>query len=191
LSDRMLPIHRVIENLRKRIVEMPVGDPNFADPRYQPINLSANYFHPTKIPDIDRTICYVDGGNAQIVYAPNFVVELARLHFCRFKGRERIRSNAIPQSIEYYTICCATAEGNRIKYETEFVPVKDEWTKFLPDIADLKFDSFDTTLMVGRQRAQIDSVSNSIRTFAEWSLARHLMKRSQNRTFRFVQKTKI
>lgn len=172
----MLPIDKVIENLRKRIVEMPVGDPNFADPRYQPIKLSAKNFHPIKIPDIDRTICYVDGGNAQIAYAPNFVVELARLHFCRFKGRERIRSNAIPQSIEFYTICCATAEGNRIKYETEFVPVKDEWTKFLPDIADLRFDSFDETLMVGRQRAQIDSVSNSTRTFAEWSLARHLIE---------------
>jgi len=171
----MLPIHKVIENLRKRIAEMPLGDPNFADPRYQPIKLSVKNFHSIKIPHSDRTICYVDGGNAQIVCAPNFIVELARLHFCRFKGRERIRLTTLPQTIVFYTVCCATAEGGRIKYETEFVPVKDEWAKFLPDIADLKFDSFDQTLTVGRQRAQIDSVSNSSRAFAEWSLSRHLI----------------
>jgi len=171
----MLPIHKVIENLRKRIAEMPLGDPNFADPRYQPIKFSVKNFHPIKTPHSDRTICYVDGGNAQIVCAPNFIVELARLHFCRFKGRERIRLTSLPQSIVFYTVCCATAEEGKIKYETEFVPIKDEWAKFLPDIADLKFDSFDQTLTIGRQRAQIDSVSNSSRTFAEWSLARHLI----------------
>jgi len=175
LANKMLPIHKVIENLRKRIAEMPLGDPNFADPRYQPVKLSAKNFHPIKTPQRNRTICYVDGGNAQIVCAPNFIVELARLHFCRFKGRERIKLTASPQSIVFYTVCCATAEGGKIKYETEFVPVKDEWAKFLPDIADLKFDSFDKTLMVGNQRAPIDRVSNSARTFAEWSFARHLI----------------
>ena len=171
----MLPIHKVVENLKKRIGKMPLGDPNFADPRYQPIKLNVKNFHPIKIPNEDRTLCYVDGGNAQITWAPNFIVELTRLHFCRFKGRERIRSNSLPQIIEFYTVCCAIAEGNRIKYETEFVPVRDEWIKFLPDVADLKFDSFDETLMVGRQRAPIDRVSSSARTFAEWDLARHLI----------------
>mgnify|MGYP006910664237 CR=1 FL=1 len=171
----MLPIHKVVENLKKRIGKMPLGDPNFADPRYQPIKLNVKNFHPIKIRNGDRTLCYVDGGNAQITWAPNFIVELTRLHFCRFKGRERIRSNSLPQIIEFYTVCCAIAEGNRIKYETEFVPVRDEWIKFLPDVADLKFDSFDETLMVGRQRAPIDRVSSSARTFAEWDLARHLI----------------
>lgn len=154
---------------------MPLGDPNFADPRYQPVKLSAQNFHPIRILDNDRTLCYVDGGNAQIACAPNFVVELARLHFCRFKGRARIKSNSIPHSIEFYTICCATSEAGRIKYETEFVPVRDEWTNFLPDPADLKFDSFDETLVVRRQRAPIVRVSNSARTFAEWNLARYLV----------------
>ena len=176
LADTVLPIHKVVENLKKRIGKMPLGDPNFADPRYEPIKLNVKNFHPIKIRNGDRTLCYVDGGNAQITWAPNFIVELTRLHFCRFKGRERIRSSSLPQIIEFYTVCCAIAEGNRIKYETEFVPVRDEWIKFLPDVADLKFDSFDETLMVGRQRAPIDRVSSSARTFAEWGLASHLIE---------------
>lgn len=175
LADRMLPVHKVIENLRKRIAEIPLGDPSFTDPRYRAFKLSAKNFHPIQIAGSDRTMCYVDGGNVPIANAPNFVVELARLHFCRFKGRERIKSNSLPHSIEFYTVCCATAEGDSIKYETEFVPVRDEWKSFLPDIYDLKFDSFDETLMVGRQRAPIDRVSNSARNFAEWNLARHLI----------------
>jgi len=175
LSDGLLPIHKVIENLKKRIAEMPLGDPNFADPRYQPIRLSDKNFHSIKKVDSNRKLCYVDGGNSQIACAPNFVVELARLYFCCFKGKERIRSSSLPNCIEFYTVCCATVESDRIKYETEFVPVKDEWMKHLPNSSDLKFDSFDETLMVGKQRATIDRVSNSARTFAEWNLARHLV----------------
>jgi hypothetical protein len=170
----MLPIHKVIENLKKRIAEMPLGNPNFGDPRYQPIQLNAKNFHPIKIEN-ERKLCYVDGGNCQVACAPNFIVELARLHFCCFRGKERIHSNSIPNRIEFYTVCCATAESDRIKYETEFVPMKDVWMKYLPNPSDLKFDSFDETLMVGKQRATIDRVSNSARTFAEWNLAKHLV----------------
>jgi hypothetical protein len=175
LAKKTLPMHEVVENLKSRIGEMPLGDPNFADLRYQPVNFSVENFHPIKISDSERTLCYVDGGNAQIACAPNFVVELARLNFCKFKGQDRMKSKSLPRSIEFYTVCCTIAEGYSIKYETEFVPVRDKWTKLLPDIADLKFDSFDDTLRIGRQRAPIERVSNSARTFAEWNLARHLI----------------
>lgn len=171
----MLPIHKVVENLRKRIAEIPLGDPNFADPRYQCIKLRTKNFHPVKSADSDGMICYVDGGNAPIASAPNFIVGLSRVHFCKFKGRERIRSNSLPHRIEFYTVCCAIAEGDRIKYETEFVPVKDEWARFLPKASDLRFDSFDETLMFGKQRASIDRVADSARLFAEWNFATHII----------------
>lgn len=177
MADRMLPIHKVIENLRKRITEIPLGDPNFTDPRYQPIKLSGKNFRPITTSDSDRTICYVDGGNVPIASAPNFVVELTRLHFCKFKGRERTRSNSLPRRIEFYAVCCATAEGDRIKYETEFVPIKDEWTKLLPNVSDLRFDSFDETLVLGKQRASIDRVADSARLFAEWNFATHIIEK--------------
>ncbi len=173
--NRALPIHKVVESLEKRLGKLSLGEPSFADQRYQPVKLSARNFHSIRLPQTDRTLCYVDGGNAPIACAPDFIVDLTKLHFCRFKGRKRVLSSSLPQTIEFYTVCCATAEGDRIKYETEFVPLREEWTRFLPDVADLKFDSFDKTLMIGRQRAPIARVSSAARAFAEWNLARHVI----------------
>jgi hypothetical protein len=172
----MLPIHKVIERLRKRIIEIPLGNPIFADARYEPIELNPKNFHPIKSTDSNRKICFVDGGNVQIAKAPNFVVELTRLYFCIFRSRNRITPKSLPQRIEFFTICYAKAEADKITYETEFIPVRDEWSTFLPDISDLKFDSFDETLRLGRQRASIDKVSDSARLFAEWNLATFIIE---------------
>ena len=175
MVDKKLPIHLVLENLKNRINNIPLGNPQFADPRYQEIELSSKHFHPIETFDNNRAICYIDGGNIAIARAPNFVVELTRLHSCKYQGRERIR-NVLPSRIEFYTVCCATLENDKIMYETEIIPVKDEWIKFLPNSKDLKFDSFDVTLMSGRQRASIDRVADSTRLFAEWSYTKYLIE---------------
>jgi hypothetical protein len=171
LERKMLPIHKVVERLRERIGELPLGDPIFGDIRYESVKLDPKNFHPIKSVESSRKICYVDGGNVQIIKAPNFIVELTRLYFCIFKSGKRITPHSLPQRIEFFTVCYAKAEKDRIKYETEFIPVRDEWSTFLPDVSDLKFDSFDETIMLGRQRASIDRVSDSARSFEEWNMA--------------------
>jgi len=167
----MLPIHKVVDNLRKRLAHIPFGNPTFGDERYESIELDGKNFHLIKRIDSERKICFVDGGNVQIANAPNFIVELTRLYFCMSRAAKKVMPRFLPQRIEFYTVCCAHPEGDRIQYRTEFIPVRDEWLSFLPDVTDLKFDSFDDTIMLGRQRASIDRVSDSARVFAEWKLA--------------------
>lgn len=174
-SEKMLPIHVVVQLLENNIIDLPLGQPTFADERYNPMNLDVANFHPITKCDRERKICFVDGGNVIIANAPNFIIELTRLYFNLFKGGKRTEPN-IPQKIDFYTICYATLEDNDIVYKTELVPIKEEWKKYLPRVEDLKFNSFDKTIMLGIQRATIDKVSGAARLFSEWKFTNFIMQ---------------
>lgn len=174
LATHKLPLHQVLDNLKWRIADLPLGDPQFKDHRYRSIPLNPQYVHPIETSDATQTICYLDGGNTAIVRAPNFIVELTRVYYCKFRGKKKLLGD-LPPRIEFYTVCCAAAEQGEIIYRTEFIPSKLEWTRFLPTAADLQFNSFDSTFMTGHQRALIDRVADSVRLFAEWSYAQHLI----------------
>jgi hypothetical protein len=49
--------------------------------------------------------------------------------------------------------------------------VKPEWAQYLPDARDLKFYSFDPSLITGRFRAPISRIAETARRFAEWKMA--------------------
>lgn len=174
---KSLPMDRVVEKLDGRLRDVPLGEPTFADARYAPISFDAGHFHQIPEYEGDSVLCFLDGGNMEVVSAPNFMIELTRLYFNKYRGKRRLNPNIIPQRIEFYTICCARPKGNKIIYETELVPVKDEWIELLPESVDMTFNSMDRTLMTGLQRASIDVVARSARVFAEWRLAGLLAER--------------
>ena len=163
-----MPIHLVVQVLERNIMDVPAGQPAFADPRYNSFALNTDYFYPLPKLRHERKIAFIDGGSAEIVGAPNFAVGLTRLYFCVFKGDKRIEAAKIPQRIDFYTVCYAVPRSNQIVYKTELVPVKEEWRKYLPDTADLELDSFDRTIMLGLQRAPISRILEVARVFAEW-----------------------
>jgi hypothetical protein len=169
-GSRMLPIHHVIERITRRLARIPLGRPEFSDPRYKPFDFNLDYFHPLGRFDNDCLLSFVDGGNTSIFTAPNLSVQLVRVYFNLFKGAKRINPKILPQRIEFYAICYAVEDNGHIFYETDLVPVKDEWVDFIPDANDLKFNSFDRTLMLGPMRAPIYRVAETARQFAEWKL---------------------
>ena len=175
-ENKLLPIHLVVQVLERNIMDVPSGQPAFADPRYSSFALNADYFYPLPKLRSERKIAFVDGGSAEIVGAPNFAVGLTRLYFCIFKGDKRIEAVKIPQRIDFYTVCYAVPRGNQITYKTELVPVKEEWRKYLPDVADLELDSLDRTIMLGLQRAPIGRVLEIARVFAEWRFSSFIVR---------------
>jgi hypothetical protein len=169
-------MHRVVEALEKSIINVPSGKPSFNDKRYNAFDLSADFFsHLPKLTE-NRRIAFVDGGNAELICAPNFAVGFNRIYFGLFEGNKRFESSAIPQKIEFYVVCYATMDADKIIYKTELVPVKDEWSKFLPEPAHLNFNSFDRTIMLGSQRAPITRVLSVARVFAEWRFSGEIAK---------------
>ncbi len=165
---KTLPIHSAAKALEKNIIDIPLGQPLFRDKRYNSIDLNTDFFSPLPELDDDRKIAFVDGGNVELIKAPNFAIGLTRLYFNLFKGSKRLEAVKVPQRIEFYTVSYTSVEKGEIFYKTELVPIKEEWSKYLPKDSDLEFDSFDPTIMSGNQRAPISRVLGVSRVFAEW-----------------------
>jgi hypothetical protein len=175
-GDKVLPIHLVVEALEKNIVELPLGQPEFADRRYRSIPLDPEFFTQIPATSAERLVAFVDGGNMEIASAPNFAIALTRLYFSLFKGDKRIESHYLPQRVDFYTVCFAVLKSGQIVYRTEFIPLKEEWREYLPSIQDLELNSFDRTIMLGMQRASINRVLDVARAFAEWRFSSYVIK---------------
>lgn len=176
MSERKeLPIHLVIQALERNIVDIPLGQPSFEDPRYNPFELSTEYFSPLPKHLSEQKLSFVDGGSAEIVGAPNFSVGYTRVYFNLFKGEKRLEAKKIPQRIDFFTVCFAKPSEGQIIYSTELVPIKGEWSSFLPDISDLSFNSLDRSLMTGSQRVPISRIIDISRLFAEWNLSQFVV----------------
>jgi hypothetical protein len=167
----MLPIQKVIEKISNRMMQIPIGHPQFADIRYTPYRFSVNNFNPIRTTDCKIKIGFVDGGNTPVYDSSNIAVCLSRIYFNIYKDRIRINPKHLPQRMDFYVICYAVAENERVFYETELVPVMPDWAEYLPDSKDLKFYSFDPSLMTGRFRVPISRIAETARRFAEWKYA--------------------
>lgn len=174
---RELPIHLVIQALERNVVDIPFGQPSFEDPRYKSFDLSTDYFCHLPKHTSERTISFVDGGSAEIIGAPNFSVGLNRVYFNLFKDERRLEARNLPQRIDFFTICFAKPSDGQIVYETELVPLREEWTAYLPQISDLTFNSLDRSLMTGSQRVPISRIIDISRLFAEWNLSSFIVQK--------------
>ena len=146
-QKKVLPIQIVLRKIKRKLNELPIGQPKFIDKRYTQRDFSTKFFHP--IPNIKHQskLSFIDGGNAPIYESPNVSIHLSRIYFKIFKNKKRINPKFLPQRMEFYTICYTIIEGSRIFYETEIVPINNDWTQYLPDVMDMKFDSFEPSLM--------------------------------------------
>jgi hypothetical protein len=175
-DERILPIHLVVEALERNIIEVPLGQPEFADKRYRSIPLDSEFFSRIPVSVEERLLAFVDGGSMEIASAPNFAVALTRLYLSLFKGENRVEPSILPQRIDFYTVCFAALKDGQIVYRTEFVPFREEWREYLPEVGDLELNSFDRTIMLGLQRATIDRVLDVARVFAEWRFSSFVIK---------------
>ncbi|MGC9014338.1 MAG: DNA double-strand break repair nuclease NurA [Thermoproteota archaeon] len=171
---------KVIENLDEKIEEGDLGIPFFGDPRYIVYPLTKDRFMPIPDKENDRKIAFVDGGNQEILGAPNFSVQINRVYYNVFKGQDRILDCSLPNKIEFFSVSHSSFRNNDIYYDTKFFPIKEEFSKLLPDERDLSFSSADRTVTVGTMRADISRVASIARRFAEWAYAYHVVKNELN-----------
>jgi len=166
----ILPIQRVLNKLNARLIQVPLGQPKFADKRYTSRDFSTKFFNPIPKVKCDSKIGFIDGGNAPVYASPNVAVHLSRVYFSIFQNGKRVNPRFLPQRMEFFTICYTIVEKKRIFFEAELVPVIEEWTEYLPDLAGMRFDSFDPSLMTGRFRVPIARIAETVRSFAEWKI---------------------
>lgn len=166
---------KVIEKLDQEIEERDLGTPFFNNPEYHSFPLTKETFKAIKATELKGKVAYVDGGNQEILGAPNFSVQVNRVYYNVFRGQRRIETGSLPHRIEFFSVTCSRFNGNNIVYDTSVFPVQESFKDLLPREKDLSFDSFDRTVTLGTQRADIARVASIARRFAEWNYAKHVL----------------
>jgi hypothetical protein len=168
---------RIAEFLDSGIEEDDVGQPCFGSPDYELLPFPPASFVPIKDVESNIRMAFVDGGNQEILGAPNFSVQINRVYFNILKGRGRLAPKSLPRKIEFYSATVSDFRDGEIFYDTRVFPLRDEFADFVPDERYLSFSSRDRTVTVGNRRADIRIVATMARRFAEWGLAKHIVEK--------------
>ncbi|MBU1005427.1 MAG: DNA double-strand break repair nuclease NurA [Nanoarchaeota archaeon] len=160
-------ITKVINSLNQSIKEQGAYA-QFNDPSYEPVKISKDKFHNIKETSSNSKIAFIDGGNSELLKAPNFSLQLIRTYYTVYQNNKRISS----KKKEFYILISASNNENNITYKTEFFNSKKD---------KIEFDSFDETIRPGNHRISISSIGNAIRRFAELEVAKDITNElSQN-----------
>ena len=165
------PLKRVAHNLDRCCSEDDLGQPHLSSHNYKTHPLNKNFFKIIPNVDSDRRISFIDGGNCEIIGAPNFSVQLNRVYFNIFLGSNRIPPSRLQQRVQFISTTFAIFRENEVFFDTNLLPINETEKNLLPNDIDLSFNSMDQRLTLGGTRADISRVASLARRFAEWFLA--------------------
>ena len=155
-------INNIITSLKSNLKEKGTHI-QFSDSSYKPIKISKENFHEIKDTEKTRKIAFIDGGNSEILKAPNFSLQLIRIYYTIYQ-KKRISS----KKKEFYVLINAINQENNIIYKTQFFGLKKE---------EISFNSLDKTIMQGNHRVSISSIGNAIRRFLELETAKEITEK--------------
>ena len=98
-------ISRLINGLHQNVNEYDLGDPYFQQDAYRIYPFARENFYPINgKTEAQKKSAFVDGGNQELIGAPNFSVQLNRIYFNVFNETQRINQNELPQAIDFFSI---------------------------------------------------------------------------------------
>jgi hypothetical protein len=162
---------KLIEHLDSKITEDDLGKPYLKGDGVKMFPSDKSGFTSINVADRNCKIAYIDGGNQELIGAPDFSIQLNRLYFGIWNGNQRVMGKQVPNRIEFFSSTNSRFADDQVIYDTSVFPVTEDLRTFLPKETDLSFDSLDRTVTVGTQRADISRVASIARVFAEWQLA--------------------
>jgi len=157
----------VIEKILKVLDESSItaSYPKFSGEGYKVYKIDIKNFHEIIPSTANKKIAFVDGGNAEIIGSANFSLNMVRVCCAVYKNNRKINT----KKFEIIAFIQAINKNNEIYYKTSFFNTKNSI-----ELDDISFNSFDHTLMLGVNRAEISNVANAIRRFAELKLAKQI-----------------
>ena len=160
----------IISRLDSKIGDRPLGNPYFRDPDVIAFPFKKESFLPIKPIKSNRQLAFVDGGNLELLGAPNFSVQLNRIYACLWKDNKRQNGLKVPQ-IEFFSAIFSTIKDDEIVFETMIVPSAPEFSSLLPDLSGTVVRYSEHNIEYGNYRASTSRVASIARNFAEWKFA--------------------
>ncbi len=112
----------------------------------------------------ESKIAFVDGGNAELMDAANFSLQLVRIYYAVYQKNKRIKNN----KQEFYVLVTAKNKDGKIVYKIETFNTTMK--------LEHEFDSLDNTLTEAGHRAEPAKIAEVIRKFAELKTAARLVE---------------
>lgn len=139
--------------------------PYFGKKGYKPFVISKDNFSNIQNIKSDKKICFVDGGNQEIIGAHNFSFQLIRVYYCVFKNNKKIESKIF----ENYVLISTKKVDNKLVFVSKFFSKnkKDEDV----GLSCFNFDIDDSTLSSGASGVNISNIGDALRRFYEISVA--------------------
>lgn len=171
----------LVHEMDRRVDEEDLGQPFLSSHNYRAYPFDPRNFNPIRPVEPRGKVAYIDGGNRELLGAPNFSIQLNRVYFNVFHGTRRVTGLHLPQRIEFLSTTFTEFKADEIYFSTRLHPVQPRFAEYLPDSADLSFSSTDRRVMAGISRGDITHVATIARRFAEWAYARHLVEQELDR----------
>ncbi len=172
---------KVAQDLDRLIVEKELGDPFLGNRNYRPYPLNPNYLTQIRRVESGRKLAFIDGGNQELIGAPNFSVQLNRTYFNLFARAKMTQPKSLPNRVEFISVTHADFRNGKIHYHTSTFPANEKCSSSVPDLSNISFDSADKRIMVGNARADIRRVASITRRFAEWQCAKQILENELDR----------
>jgi hypothetical protein len=160
---------QIVSELDSKIGEGTLGDPYFKDPEVETFPFSKDSFHAIKETPSVRHLAFVDGGNLEVLGAPNFSIQLNRVYSCIWDKTKKEVQSRIP-AVEFFSATYARSNDGNISYEAFVVPTKPEDSIFLPETKDLSVRAFEGNSTNGNP-SSVQALGSMARNFAEWRYA--------------------
>lgn len=155
-----------VEKILKSLDEgaMTAGYPKFSGKGYRAYKIDAKNFHEIKKEDSGKKTAFVDGGNAEIISSAGFSLNVIRVCYVIHQNNRKTEF----KKFEIIAFIRAVSKDNEIHYKVSF------FNQNPMALNEMSFSSLDYTLMLGTNRAEISSVANAIRRFAELKAAKSI-----------------
>ncbi|MEM4263541.1 MAG: DNA double-strand break repair nuclease NurA [Candidatus Woesearchaeota archaeon] len=129
----------------------------------QTAKLDKNNFYGIADSSSGNKIAFIDGGNAELMEAANFSLQLIRIYYTIYQNNKRIKN--LKQ--EFYVLVAAKNKDGKIVYKIETFNTTMKLAH--------EFDSLDNTLTSGGHRAEPSKIAETIRKFAELKVAAEII----------------
>ena len=162
-------IQQVIQELQGKISSFSSEDSFLINNR----NFAFDFknFLPLTFSSLNKTIAFIDGGQAELLIAGNFCVSFIRVAALLMQGEKKLRQ----EKKEFFLLTTAKQHQGEIWYENKiFSETKNPVLKTLILEEDLFVSSQDPHLKNGRDPASIAKITSMARRFAELTLAAEL-----------------
>jgi len=149
---------KVIDSLDK-VIEKKSTKIVFSSPKYNSADFDSKNFHEiADIKNIGSRILFVDGGNANLLESPSFVVSFVRVFGVLMKGNEKLAK----EKNEFFILVKAEKSEHKVSYAAEVFPMDGEKRNFCVRMDFPQHSEDDSS---------VAKAANEIRRFFELQLA--------------------